>query len=337
MHRRREINARRLTILIVGGALLIVGTIILKAAIALGNRRYLEVALDVMQAHAAWRHDVDWETLRARAYTRNRIADTRSQTYDVIRFVLASLGDHHSGFISPEMVSRLNALTVTDNPAPESRVLSDRLGYIRVPPFVSGRQGAIDEAATRLQRAVEEADAEHPCGWVVDLQTNGGGNMWPMLAGLGPILGTGRLGGFVDPDGVITTWSYADGAAAEANQPRAHVIGGSYRSRASTAAVAVLIGRATASSGEAVAIAFIGRPNTRSFGQRTRGLTTSNDQFRLSDGAILNLSVSAFADRNGGVYPDGIDPDEPTVAVAAEPIPTAARHWLLAQPACQAR
>ena len=50
---------------------------------------------------------------------------------------------------------------------------------------------------------------------------------------------------------------------------------------------AAVISSLTASSGEAVTIAFIGRLNARTFGERTRGLTTSNDQFLLSDGAVL--------------------------------------------------
>ena len=158
--------------------------------------------------------------------------------------------------------------------------------------------------------------------------------MWPMLAGLGPLLGEGRLGAFIDPEGRETTWSYAAGAATEADRPRARVLGADYGLEVTRAPVAVLIGRGTASSGEALTIAFIGRPNTRSFGQPTRGLSTSNDQFLLNDGAIINLSVSVFADRNGHQYPAGIDPDERAVASATAPIPSVATDWLRQQPAC---
>ena len=41
------------------------------------------------------------------------------------------------------------------------------------------------------------ADRPGLIGWIVDLRTDGGGNMWPMMAGLGPILGEGIMGWIV--------------------------------------------------------------------------------------------------------------------------------------------
>src|SRR4029079_934252 len=119
---------------------------------------------------------------------------------------------------------------------------------------------------------------------IVDLQTNTGGNMWPMLAGLGPILGEGALGGFLDVENVEVPWSYQNGVVMEGTHPRARTTGPAYRSTPESSPIAVLISRATASSGEAVAVAFQGRPQTRFFGGHTRGATTSNDQFPLRDG-----------------------------------------------------
>jgi C-terminal processing protease CtpA/Prc len=34
-------------------------------------------------------------------------------------------------------------------------------------------------------------DQGNLAGWIVDLRNNGGGNMWPMLTGIGSILGEG--------------------------------------------------------------------------------------------------------------------------------------------------
>lgn len=66
------------------------------------------------------------------------------------------------------------------------------------------------------------------------------------------------------------------------------------RSASSSPRVAVL----TAISGEAVAIAFRGRADTRSFGTPTCGLSTSNHTDRLSDGGNLYLTASVMADRS---------------------------------------
>jgi carboxyl-terminal processing protease len=70
------------------------------------------------------------------------------------------------------------------------------------------------------------------------------------------------------------------------------------------------------------------------FGRSTRGLSTSNNQFSLSDGAMINVSVSTFADRNGRRYPSGIDPDESAATSAGAAVPPAAIDWLRRQPAC---
>jgi C-terminal processing protease CtpA/Prc len=71
----------------------------------------------------------------------------------------------------------------------------------------------------------------------------------------------------------------------------------------------VLIDGVTASSGEAVAISFKGRPRTVLIGSHTRGLSTNNETIKLSDGAKLYLTTSGEADRNKVLYDAGIAPD----------------------------
>jgi C-terminal processing protease CtpA/Prc len=108
--------------------------------------------------------------------------------------------------------------------------------------------------------------------------------------------------------------------------------------------VAVLTGQLTAGSGEAVAIAFRAGPDTRSFGAPASGVSTAvstaNAGFRLSDGAVLNLTVATMGDRTGRLYGAAVPPDEavagPPVPVpgAGDPLVDAAAAWLHAQPAC---
>ena len=64
------------------------------------------------------------------------------------------------------------------------------------------------------------------------------------------------------------------------------------------------------SSGEAVVIAFKGRPDTRSFGDRTCGKSTANELYPMSDGATLNLTGAVMADRNRTPYGSFVQPDE---------------------------
>ena len=91
--------------------------------------------------------------------------------------------------------------------APAAPTLPGEIGYVQVPAF-SGSAEAATALANDLQRAVMSADQTDPIGWIVDVRGNGGGNMWPMIAGIGPVLGEGVAGYFIDPVGVETTSAY---------------------------------------------------------------------------------------------------------------------------------
>lgn len=155
-------------------------------------------------------------------------------------------------------------------------------------------------------------------GWVVDLRANGGGNMLPMLAGVGPLLGEGMIGAFLHPSGERLLWSYRYGTLLLGDQVLLKVEGPAHELRRLMPPVAVLTSGVTASSGEAVAVAFPGRPQTCSFAALTRGLPTANEPYTLSDGARLLLTVALFADRSGRTYDAPLVPDE-IVPVEAEP------------------
>jgi C-terminal processing protease CtpA/Prc len=127
------------------------------------------------------------------------------------------------------------------------------------------------------------------------------------------LLGEGdHLGEFFTLDS-HSTWKYRDGIAAEIENgkesPYPAVAGAPYK-LAGTPKVAVLMDRRTGSSGEAIAIAFRGRPETRFFGEHSEGVSTANDVVKLSDGAAMWLTIGVDADRTGKQYMEGLDPDE---------------------------
>jgi C-terminal processing protease CtpA/Prc len=192
--------------------------------------------------------------------------------------------------------------------------------------------------ATRLQELIRAIDQPPACGWIVDLRQDEGGNLWPMLAGVGPLLGEGEVGAFVT-SGQRVPWVYRDGGAYVGTQV-VTVVNNPYR-RADPPPVAVLTAAQTASSGELLVVAFRGRPSTRSFGSPTRGVPTSNEPKVLADGAVLLLTTTASADRTGATYEDTIQPDQRVAGVtltrgdeATDPTVQAAAMWLRAQPGC---
>ena len=300
---------------------------------------YLEEAVGIMQEHSINKEQIDWERLRARARSRAYGARLPEDTYIAIQYALRDLGDHHSHFMTPEQVGEFKDGTMNlASPDPGGRLLDEGLGYVMIPGFV-GMGEAASEHATEIQGIIREIDLAAPCGWIVDLRQNIGGNMWPMLAGLGPILGEGQVGAFVYPDGIQVDWTYADGEAWEGDSLQAAVTGTAYELGDPSPPVAVLTGKRTSSSGEAIVVAFRGRPNTRSFGRVTMGLPTSNENFELSDGAWIFLTVSEFADRTGQRYGSVIAPDQVVgmKEVEGDLALQEAVAWLMQQPACTDR
>jgi carboxyl-terminal processing protease len=331
-------------------------------------RAYLDSAITVMQNVAFYRARVDWPTVRAGARTMAAGATTPAGTYPAIRFALAALGDRHS-FLQPPVAGAatgpdagaqvvlpgaVGARAVPAGAPPadslDGEIVGGRYGYLRVPTFAvplgtPDAAARITAMADTLQALVRAVDAQGPCGWVVDLRHNRGGNMWPMLVGVAPILGEGPYGAFVDASGGSVQWYYADGAAGTLSASGVRSVAARtsrppYALRRPDPPVAVLTDSLTASSGEAIAVAFRGRPAARSFGGATTGVPTANAGYRLPDGAFLLIMVSVDADRTGRRYDTRIPPDVPVPQTAApatdDATVVAATGWLATRPECAA-
>lgn len=291
---------------------------------------YLDEALDIIQKNALNKDKVDWPSLRAILLGKN--IESRTETYGLIRAALLELQDHHSFFLTPEEMVSANNAPPPEKTLPKVDLVDGKYAEVIVPGFGSLDADQNRKYADEMQQNIRELDLKNPCGWIVDLRMNIGGNMWPMMAGLGPILGDGIFGYFINPDGTKGACSYQNGKAMSGSDMVAQISGQPYRISHPDAPVAVLLGKETASSGEIIALSFIGRSNTRSFGSKTRGLTTANMTFPMSDGAMIFLTIAVDADRTGKVYGQEISPDVETLG---DGIPKEALQWLADQPACK--
>jgi hypothetical protein len=290
---------------------------------------YLEAALDIMEKNSLHRDKIDWPSLRARARDKAAGARKPADTHAAVRFALEQLGDHHSYLAPPpKSLEALLQELLYHRPQPRGNMVARRWAHVRVPACDGSKPAERQEYIDQLHKIVRQLDGQGPAGWIIDLRGNTGGDMWAMLAGIGPILGEGELGAFTEKDGGRTKWYFRGGKAllgkeVAAAAPAAYVL------RQEGTPVAVLIDADTASSGEAVAISFRGRPRVRSFGQPTAGLSTANDAFPLSDGATLVLTISIMIDRTGKVYGGVVEPDEKLPADGKkEAVLQAAVAWL---------
>ncbi len=313
-------------------------------------REYLSNALDTIQAHSAFRDSIDWQKVRYRTFRFAERAKKPSDTYASLRFAMEQIGERH-GYLRPppdtistnESDPDASAAENHQRPSPSVEIAKELIGggvgYLRVPAFLYASREQSQQFATHLQGVIRSLDGEDTCGWIVGLRGNGGGNMWPMLAGLGPLLGEGRVGAFVEPDSAAIYWRYRDGQAISDSTVLAEVNGESYEVMNPSNPVAVLTDGRTGSSGEAMLVAFRGQPHVKTFGQSTGGATTAPGYFQLRDGAWLVFSEKCFADRTGAAYCRSIAPDRKVPQSSSKTeggaVRQAATEWLNSQRSCQ--
>lgn len=278
-------------------------------------RAYVDAFLAIVEEQAMMTDNLDWPQMRRDMASLTAGAVTTADTYPALRFCLNALGDNHSRLLTPAFIAsrgggdaEAGETVEPDYDLPQHEPLDGDLGYLWLPGHLTfGEEGPRAYAST-LARALEELkDCK---GFVIDLRQNGGGNMWPMLAGLGPLLGAEVVGSFTYPDGSADTWWFREDVSGQSDIPCTEVIPPHGASFPADIPVALLTSRWTGSSGESTLIAFLGRPNVRTFGQPTTGLSTGNSSIPLSDGAILLLTTSVYADRTGKEYGGRVTPDE---------------------------
>lgn len=290
-------------------------------------QKVLNQAISLVRTHALHSAELNWSVVEPEIRSMAADAVVARDVYPAIRNLIKRLNDHHSSLIEPARVAA-EASSVTLSTEPVVALHGGGVGYINVPGYTGIDPHAWDVFATRMVNEIAGIAPDVRCGWIVDLRQNTGGSMVPMLGGLRPLLGATMGIGFRDAQGKVQRPLVGHGL--DASDPHGPDL--------SKKAVAVLTGPKTASSGEVVAIAFRGRPGTRSFGSATYGLSTGNVVYPLADGSLLVLTRSVDLDRNGKAYGGKLEPDQTVVTVAdasTDNVMDAAAAWLTGLPSCR--
>lgn len=188
----------------------------------------------------------------------------------------------------------------------EFKLLKNTIGYIKI---VGIGPGDIKKKAKNIRNKIDSIALLGAKEWILDLRYNGGGNMYPMLESLAPLLGNGKIGGDADLNGNLTenVWqiksdNFYYGNYLAVKLPKSSSV-------KSNSKVVVLLSRFTVSSGEVIAVAFKGRKNTFFIGETTGGYTTVNNMEAINSALTMSISVAYYADRNNTVYKENIKPD----------------------------
>ena len=268
---------------------------------------YLNYAVNILEENSIYKYTIDWVSLRGEVLEMGKNAKNIKETYPAIQYALIQLGDNHSFFMTPEEYKSYKDPYFAVPYIP-SELINNNIGYINIPGFRGSGDEPAQKFAQQIKDKIKELDQSNIRFWIVDLEDNTGGNVWPMLLGLSPLLGEGIKGYLVDADSNYFNWEIIKGGVFYNNEP-AGELPNPYRLKNKIEKLAIIIGSRTASAGEALAISFKGAENCCFIGSPTQGRSTGNTGYDLSDGARIYLTRTKFADRNKNIYGVPIKPD----------------------------
>lgn len=285
----------------------------------------VDSAYTFIKYNSIHRNKADWDkTDRQFAFCISQ-ASTTKDSMNCFVSVLKALNDVHSqlfydnqvySYYVPledsvyKKVKPLLQRAAEETNQPSFALLARKYLYIRIPSIIAYTQTDINRFAQSILDSLCYYSTFKPKGFIVDLRLNTGGNMYPMLSGLSPLLGNTITGYETDiADSVVRTWELRENN---------FIIGG-YKATAiknlcgtdfSDKPVVIITGMLTASSGTITAIAFKGRNKTFFTGEPTaNGYSTSNGYFQFGSGLTMNFATSFVADRRMNICKTNLLPD----------------------------
>ena len=255
--------------------------------------------------------------------------------YSIYTF-LRNAGDQHSDFFSPTIAPGSSGAVNTDPTGTlAGYMLNSNAGvktgspvaYVWYPAYDGNTDTPHVDSTQNLIRSL---DQNGPCGYVLDLRYNYGGSIFPMIAGLSPLIPNAIISGSqqgiagwgVDVNGATYLAYLNNGAAGyttSANTPTsardtalAIRATNPYTLRRPNSPVAILLDTVTASAAEFITLSFRGGSVPyRTFGGNTYGVTTTPYNYEFHDGGFLNIAAAIMRDRTGTYYGESIAPDTP--------------------------
>lgn len=302
--------------------LLLLSTVNINAQQPDSVRIFIDSALHVMQHNSAFSKQVNWKMMKATVNRMSKHAKTYSEAAPAVKYAFDALGDKHGWLVfdgedyhNPKFrpdTTRIPAnikLAASKGPKIYCSVVDNNYAYVSIPFFGGQTDEQMSRFAQRIQDSLCKVINSSTKGIIIDLRLNAGGNIAPMLAGLSNVLGNDDVSITANSKGAITGRTAIEGNKVIVDGVMRTSLGKSCTDL-SKFPVAIIIGPVTGSSGEGMAIAFIGRNKAILIGENTAGYTTANNGFLLPGNNYgMVLAVDFMTDRFGNVYEENVKPD----------------------------
>lgn len=252
-------------------------------------------ALDIMDVNGIYASGDEWKSSKDGFYQEVENVQSREDLIEILERAIKVAGGKHSFIMDEQTKENLEK----DYQRPEVK-LEDNILYIELPAHM-GTLEMINDYANTIGNSFKKEGIQ---GVIIDLRNNTGGNMYPMILGISPLLPDGQVLSFIYANKVENPISIEDGKfpilkGLEIDNKEKYDL-----------PVAVLIGENTASSGEMTLMATAGIDRIKSFGKKTAGYNSANSGFHIDQGLDMYLTIGFTKDRAGKLYKeDPIDPD----------------------------
>ncbi|WP_310570689.1 S41 family peptidase [Gemmatimonas sp.] len=277
--------------------------------IASDVKAYLRQFVNKLREFRVGSDEVDWGQVESKALAAAAGAQTITDAHPGIRAALVEIRDpwavyrSASGQVVGPDQPRCVRTTATAPSVPAD------VGYLKATPTPNRGIRAEREAAVAVRTKLKSGDDNGAVHWIIDLRGYFMGTLPAAVIGLSPIMGDGTVFKMQYANNVVPF--NANESSIKSNGDELQIDLGRFKLSSQKRRIAVLVDGGTAGVGELLAIAFMGRSNTRVFGTPTCGIPPMRlVPQKLKDGAEFSLSAFRVQDRDGRVYRGPIEPTE---------------------------
>ena len=296
----------------------------------LTNENILDSILFLAKENSVNTNYIDWNKVTKKVKATLNLKDTSQYALaKPTQLLLTELNDFHGAIIINGNrfmgnVKKENNSTYTNNQEIAStlyqksiegykiniNMLKKNIGYIEIPTINIGADyGSIDLATNIIRDSICKLLSKKPIKLVIDLRTNVGGNLYPMLSGLGILFPDLKLGGD-SKDGKMfnSNWELKNGDFYMSNYQMTSIpINCNCENKIKK--YIVLTSRYTTSSGEAVASSLKGQQNIILMGEKTSGYSSTNSWFKITENIIFSPATAYYMSIDKTFHKNGIIPN----------------------------
>lgn len=257
---------------------------------------YVRYCVKQLDRKALYADSPEWKATKDSILAEAKTMTTMDQAHDAVIRAAAVAGGKHSTLLPP-----VEDTTSYVEIAPEVKLLEEDILHVILPAH-----SGVKVTDSLYIHSVFGFLQEHigARGVILDLRGNSGGNMYPMIAAVSPLL----------PNGVLIKFKGRDRTTPIMLDYVMNQVGLSYenvKKWPDNTPIAILTDDWTGSSGEATLLCFRGLSNVRTFGVPTAGYASANFTVPLIDGYKLLITMSCDMARTGEIFCD--DPIQPDV------------------------